>query len=214
MSRVFRRTGRIAAIALVALFIGLLAYGLTTTSTDSSIDQRLRKDRAAPAPRFSLEVLERGALPQPLARRLSPALSDGRLGLGELHGSPFVLNIWASWCSPCREEAPRLQRGWERQGPRGVAFVGLDMQDIRSDARDFLREFHLTYPTIRDPGKDVARRYGATGIPETYFVSARGEVVGHVIGVVSNAQLAAGVAAAETGRPAGARRGGARRTTR
>jgi cytochrome c biogenesis protein CcmG, thiol:disulfide interchange protein DsbE len=209
-----RRTGRVAAIALVGLFIALLAYGLTTTSTDSSIDQRLGKNRAAPAPRFSLEVLERGTLPPPLARRLSPALADGRLGLGELRGSPFVLNLWASWCTPCREEAPRLQRGWDRLGRSGVVFLGLDMQDIRSDARDFLSEFHLTYPTIRDPGKDVARRYGATGIPETYFVSSRGEVVGHVIGVVSNGQLATGVAAAKTGRPAGARKGGARRTTR
>ena len=209
-----RRTGRIAAIVLVGLFIALLAYGLTTTSTDSSIDQRLSKNRSAPAPRFSLELLERGALPGRLASRLSPALADRRLALGELHGIPFVLNLWASWCTPCREEAPRLQRGWLRFGGRGMLFLGLDIQDIRSDARGFIRDFGLTYPTVRDPGKEVARSYGATGIPETYFVSSQAQVVGHVIGVVSDSQLAAGVAAAETGRPVGARKGGARRKTR
>jgi cytochrome c biogenesis protein CcmG/thiol:disulfide interchange protein DsbE len=201
------------AIAAVALFLALLAYGLTKSAPEDSIDQKLRSRESAPAPGFSLEVLDPGVLPERLGKLASP-LGDGRLSLRELRGTPVVLNFWASWCVPCREEAPRLRRGWERWGKQGVLFLGLDMQDIRSDARDFLGEFGISYPTIRDPGKDVPRRYGATGIPETYFITAKNRVVGHVIGVVSNEQLRSGVEAAKAGRPTGAREGGARRSAR
>ena len=103
---------------------------------------------------------------------------------------PVVLNMWASWCSPCREEAGRLERGWRAAGPRGVLFLGLDIQDLRGDARPSSREYGATYPSVRDPGRDVANDYGATGIPETYFIDRQGRVVAHVIGVVSTRQLA------------------------
>jgi cytochrome c biogenesis protein CcmG/thiol:disulfide interchange protein DsbE len=213
-ARGLRRLPRLVAIAAIALFLALLAYGLSTNAPDDTIDQRLADDRSAATPGFSLEVLEEGRLPRSLTRTVGLAFRDGELALEELWGTPLVLNFWASWCDPCQEEAPLLNRGWERWGKRGVLFLGLDMQDIRSDARDFLREFRVTYPTIRDPGKDVSRRYGATGIPETYFISAGSRVVGHVVGVVSAGQLESGIAAARAGRPAGAQTGGARRPTR
>src|SRR5437773_721528 len=103
---------------------------------------------------------------------------------------------------------------WRRWGRRGVVFLGLDMQDLTGDARDFLRRQSVTYPSIRDPGKGVAKSYGATGIPETYFISARGRVVAHVIGVVSDAQIDSATAAALTGRAIGRKRGGALRPPR
>ena len=209
-----RRLLRFASIGGVVLFIALLAYGLTTTVPDNSIDRKLAAKQSAPAPSFSLEVLDSGALPRRLQRTIGPSFSDGKLSLKELRGTPVVLNFWASWCPPCREEAPRLQKAWERWGARSVLFLGLDMQDIRSDARDFLNSFRITYPTVRDPGKEVANRYGATGLPETYFISARGQIVGHVIGVVSSGQLVSGIGAARAGRPEGAHKGGARRPTR
>jgi cytochrome c biogenesis protein CcmG, thiol:disulfide interchange protein DsbE len=208
-----RRLLRFVSIGALVLFIALLAYGLTTKAPDTTIDRKLAANQSAPAPSFSLEVLERGVLPHRL-RGITSSFSDAKLSLGELRGTPVVLNFWASWCPPCREEAPVLQRAWAHWGAGGVLFLGLDMQDIRSDARDFLRSFGITYPTVRDPGKDVANRYGATGLPETYFISARGRVVGHVVGVVSSQQLVSGIGAARAGRPEGAHKGGARRPAR
>jgi cytochrome c biogenesis protein CcmG, thiol:disulfide interchange protein DsbE len=153
-------------------------------------------------------------VPAPLKAKLAAAGADGSLSTAEIRGSPFVLNFWASWCAPCAQEARLLQEGWKRWGPSGVLFVGLDMQDLRGDARAFLRRRGVDYPTIRDPGKKVARKYGGTGIPETYFVSARGRVVVHCIGVVSERQLETGVAAARTGRALARCRGGALRPPR
>src|SRR5213079_3260114 len=115
---------------------------------------------------------------------------------------------------PCAHEARVLENGWRRWGRGGVVFLGLDMQDLRSDARGFLRRYRVDYPTIRDPGKEVARSYGATGIPETYFISRQGRVVAHCVGVVSAKQLRTGVAAALARAPLNKCRGGALRPPR
>jgi cytochrome c biogenesis protein CcmG/thiol:disulfide interchange protein DsbE len=202
------RIGRWLAAALVAAFLALLAYGLASKGTDDRIDRALGDGKAPAAPGFSLSVLERGALPMPLERRLGPALARGRVSLGDLRGTPVVLNMWASWCNPCREEAGRLQAGWRALGPRGVLFLGLDIQDLEGDARAFSHKYGMTYPSVREPGRDVANRYGATGIPETFFLDARGRVVAHVIGVVSARQLADGAGAAQKGVVAGTSTGG------
>jgi cytochrome c biogenesis protein CcmG/thiol:disulfide interchange protein DsbE len=200
-----------AAIAAAAAFLALLAYGLFTKSADTTIDDSLAQARPVPAPSFTLDVLQRGSGPESPA--LARSLADGRLRLSELRGSPVVLNFWASWCIPCRDEAPDLERTWQAERARGAIVLGLDQQDITGDARDFIREFHLTYPMVRDGGDGVSHRYGTTGLPETYFISARGDVVGHVIGAVSPAQLRSGLVAARAGRPLGVREGGARKKT-
>jgi cytochrome c biogenesis protein CcmG, thiol:disulfide interchange protein DsbE len=202
-----RWVARGVAILAAAGFLGLLAYGLFTKDPDTTIDDALAEGRPVSAPAFTLDVLQRGAGGASLPR----ATADGRLSLSELRGSPVVLNFWASWCLPCRDEAHDLQRAWTRLArPRDVVVLGLDMQDITDDARAFIREFRLTYPMVREGGNDTAQRYGTTGIPETFFINARGDVVGHVIGAASPAQLRAGIAAARAGRRLGVRSGGAR----
>jgi cytochrome c biogenesis protein CcmG/thiol:disulfide interchange protein DsbE len=177
-------------------------------SSSGAIDSALAEGRAPAAPAFTLEVLDRGRVPARLRGTLGAALSGARLSLEELRGTPVVLNLWASWCTPCRQEAPRLQRGWERWGPRGVAYLGLNIQDLRGDAVKYARRFGVRHPTIRDARRRVADNYGATGIPETFFVDADGRVVGHVIGVVSERELDAGAQAAMEGRVMGTVTGG------
>ena len=209
-----RRVGVGAALLAAALFVALLVYGVATRSPDRSLDESLAAGEAVRPPGFELEVLERGDLGT-LRSRVGPALSDDRLDLTELEGTPVVLNFWASWCDPCREEAPLLERVWKEERDRGdVLFLGLDQQDLREDARAFMREFGMSYPVVRDGSNGTARDWGVTGLPETWFVSAEGEVTGHVIGVIDERQLAEGIASARSGRPAGARQGGDRRSTR
>jgi cytochrome c biogenesis protein CcmG/thiol:disulfide interchange protein DsbE len=203
-----RPWARWSAVAVALLFIALLIYGIAAKGTSDEIDSALADGRAPRAPAFTLEVLEKGKLPPSLEDSVGSALADGELSISELRGTPVVLNLWASWCTPCREESPRLREGWERLGPRGIAFLGLNIQDLREDARAFSKEFGLTYPSVRDARRGVADDYGATGIPETFFVDARGRVVAHVIGVVSAPQLAAGIRAAFSGQVAGTVTGG------
>jgi cytochrome c biogenesis protein CcmG, thiol:disulfide interchange protein DsbE len=125
-----------------------------------------------------------------------------------------LVNFWASWCVPCRVEAPRLERAWRAARPRGVVFLGLNMQDVREDARRFLSKFGISYLNVRDKSNDVSLDWGVTGIPETFFVTAQGRVVAHVIGAVSAAELRRGVAAAVDGKPLAAAQGGGREGTR
>lgn len=196
------------------LLLGLLAFGVLAQSHGSTIDDQLAQGRTAPAPPFRLSVLDSGRLGAGLGPRLAPALASGSLSLRDLRGIPVVLNIWASWCDPCRAEAPILERAWRLEGrPAGTLFVGLDQQDAPPAARGFIRTYGIDYVNIRDPDNAVPLRYGATGIPETYFIDARGQVVDHVVGVVSAAALRKGIDAARADAAHPAQSGGAHRRT-
>jgi cytochrome c biogenesis protein CcmG/thiol:disulfide interchange protein DsbE len=200
--------GRWAIVVVAAAFVALLIYGLTTQGHDDRIDKALASGKTIAAPGFTLEVLDRGTLPPALKRHVEGALGQERLALSDLRGTPVVLNLWASWCTPCRQEAPRLEQAWRKLGPRGVLFLGLDIQDLRGDARSFAKRNGVTYPSVRDAGRSTSNRYGATGIPETFFIDADGEVTGHVIGVVSDKQLLEGARAAQSGDVVGKKSGG------
>ncbi len=206
--------GRLVVVTALALFVALLTYGLATNAPDGSVDESLAEARPAPAPPFTLPVLQPGSLGRQLGGTLQPALADGRVALRELRGTPMVLNFWASWCVPCRTEAPLLERMWRQARKRGVLFVGLNMQDLTDDARAFMNEFRVSYLNVRDKSNGVAREWGVTGLPETFFVTAEGKVVGHVIGAISAQQLAQGMRATRSGVVLGARDGGDRRSTR
>jgi len=202
--------GGLAAVAL----LGLLTYGVFKPGRSSAIDDGLSRQKPVAAPAFRLAVLREGFLGPRLTGRIAPALADRWVVPAELRGTPYVMNIWASWCAPCRDEAPALVRAWRKARARGVLFVGLDMEDNTPDARKFMDEFAIDYLNVRDPSDDTLRSYGGTGIPETYFVDARGRVVNHVVGVVTAGELRRGIAAAVSGRPEAARLGGDQRQAR
>ena len=121
----------------------------------------------------------------------SPIERDGRITLAELRGRPVVLNVWASWCEPCREETPLLQEASGRGD--GVVFLGVNTKDSGDAARDFLREAEVTYPVVRDVKEATADRYGARLIPTTYFINARGEIVDEFTGGLDAERLEAGL---------------------
>lgn len=191
-----------AGIAVLGL-LALLIFGLIQKAPDTTIGDSLAEGKLPDPPGFGLEVLDSGQPGRALARTLGRALADGQVALEELRGAPLVLNFWASWCAPCRQEADVLQRGWQVARKQGVLFLGVNMQDARSDARGFLREFEIDYPSVRESERETAEAYGATGLPETFFITADGRIAGRHIGPIEAAELKEGIDAARTRSPLG-----------
>jgi len=113
--------------------------------------------------------------------------------LADLKGKPVVLNFWASWCAPCKEEMPALQTGYDKYRASGVVFVGLAFNDTQANGQPFLEKYKITYPAGPDNDGKVSIAYGVTGVPETVFIGRDGRVVSKTPGGVSAAQLDAGV---------------------
>lgn len=112
------------------------------------------------------------------------------ISLADLEGKGVVLNFWASWCDPCREEAAMLEATWRAEQENGIVFIGLDYLDQEPAAKAYLAEFGITYPNGPDLQSAAARRYGIKGVPETFFINPQGEITDIVIGpIVSQAQM-------------------------
>ena len=110
-------------------------------------------DEAKQAPEFSL-----------------PLLGGGTLTSDELKGQPVVLNVWASWCAPCREEAPAFERLWRKHGSHGVQIIGVNIRDSDAGAQTFVDEFGITYPIVRDADQELAGELDLIGLPQTFFI--------------------------------------------
>ena len=158
----------IAALAL-ALF-ALLAFGLAnrTPATGRSGMTRVGK----PAPQFSMTLL-----------------SGSEFRLEEHLGDPMVINFWASWCPPCRDESPGFQRVWKKYQDEGIRFIGVNIQDTQEDATAYVQEFGLTFPNGRDPDGTITVEYGVIGLPVTFFIGANGVVDGRWVGSVPENEL-------------------------
>jgi cytochrome c biogenesis protein CcmG/thiol:disulfide interchange protein DsbE len=143
----------IASVVLVAVG-AVLAFGLQRAPT------------ARLAPDFSLPRLD----------------GTGSISSRELEGKPLVVNFFASWCVPCREEAPLLERAWQRYKDRGVHFIGVDVTDTPSSARDFLRRYGITYPVVTDYSLNYAQKMKVPGLPITYFIGRDGRFLSTVAG--------------------------------
>ena len=151
-------------VPLVAAFIvgGILLFKATP-------DAQLGR----PAPSFSLPLLGN---------------EDQRVTLERFAGRPVVLNFWASWCEPCKQEAPEFARV-AREFESDVAFLGVTILDGRSAAQDFVKAYDIPYDSVRDVNGSIAKRFKVAGAPETMFIDARGRLVGKFIGNIGDGQL-------------------------
>lgn len=201
MQRVPLRRIALLVLAAGAALAAVVAVGLRSarTSTAQPGATPLVAPRSARTPNLSLGVLTAVAPPGVVGTTWARAARDGRVRLSELRGHPVVLNFWASWCDPCRREAPLLESAWRRESG-DVLFLGVNQNDTRSDALGFLRRFAITYPSLREDGDTTAIRWGVRGFPVTFFIATDGHVVAQSIGRLRAAQLRDGLAAARTGR--------------
>jgi cytochrome c biogenesis protein CcmG, thiol:disulfide interchange protein DsbE len=117
------------------------------------------------------------AVGDPVPDRELPALvGDGEGSIGDYRGRWVLVNLWASWCVPCRQEAPDLERFWRRYRDRRVTVLGIDVQDNSADAVAFVREYGLSYPQLRSVGEERSEAFGSTGVPENFLVDPRGRL--------------------------------------
>lgn len=140
---------------------------------------------------------ERGAAPD----LVGETLEGGEFRLRDHLGEVVVLNVWASWCAPCRAEAPVLEKVWREVKDDGVQFVGLDTRDTDEAARAFLDAYDVTYPNVIDSDGRLQLLFSDTlppqAIPSTLVVDREGRVAGRVIGRVTEATLTALIEEAE-----------------
>lgn len=160
---------QVLAVGLVALLLALLVWKLARGGSGSVGPG----DRA---PDFTLDRIDR----------------SGTLQLASLRGKVVLLNFWASWCYPCKQEAPALAAAAKRWGRR-VVVLGVDVNDFAGDARKFARKYGLRYPLVHDNHNVTSPKYGLTGLPETFFIDRGGTVVQHIPGEVKASEIQNGV---------------------
>lgn len=121
---------------------------------------------------------------------------SGTFQLGAQRGKVVVVNFWASWCVPCRDESPLLEAAYRHYHDRGIAFVGINIQDTTENARTFLNAFGLTYPNGLDQGMGITRAYQVVGLPTTLVVDAKGQIRQRWQGEIQDGQLDSSIEAA------------------
>ena len=156
--------GRLLAFSLLIGLLSLSAWGLVRANSGPV--------ESGPAPDFTLTSFDKRTLT-----------------LNQLRGRVVIINFWASWCPPCREEAAYLEQTWRKYQDQGVVFIGVDWVDTQKEALAYMKEFDLTYFNGPDLGTRIAEAYRIKGVPETFFVAKNGELRGVHIGPLAAPEL-------------------------
>jgi cytochrome c biogenesis protein CcmG, thiol:disulfide interchange protein DsbE len=161
----------IAVIGVVLALVALLAYGLASNEPEQDIQDAVAQGEREPAPELVLPKLD----------------GDGEGSLEDYRGKVVVLNFWASWCEPCREESPLLQRWHERLSEQDATVLGVDAFDEIGRARAFIEKYGLTYPQLRDGSGSTREQFGILGFPETFVIDREGRIAAFARGPVGDA---------------------------
>jgi cytochrome c biogenesis protein CcmG/thiol:disulfide interchange protein DsbE len=154
MTARLRLAGQLLAVALVAGLLGLLVWKVAHGS-----------GKTAEPKNFTLSRIDK----------------SGRLELASLRGKVVVLNFWASWCIPCKQEATTFEKVWKQYRSKGVVVLGIDSKDFSGDARSFLRSHGVTYPVVRDGDGALWGPYGISFLPVTRVIGRNGKFFGDPI---------------------------------
>ena len=170
MTKVTKIAGVVFGVALLGGFLVLLAWGLSNRVpvTGRSGETRVHK----PAPPISMQLLDGAMLDVPSGP-----------------GAPMLVNFWASWCPPCRDEANLLERAWRTYKDDGLLFVGVDIQDSEAEARAYVAQYDITYPNGLDDDGKITIDYGVIGLPVSFFVDSAGIVQKRWVGAIDATTL-------------------------
>jgi cytochrome c biogenesis protein CcmG/thiol:disulfide interchange protein DsbE len=156
--------GAVAVFILLFALLGLLGWGL--------VNSRRGPVESGLAPDFTLT-----------------SFNGQTVTLSEFRGKVVIINFWASWCIPCREEAAYLEQTWRKYKDLGVVFIGVDYVDTEPAALAYIKEFDITYLNGPDLGTRISQAYNIKGVPETYYVAKNGELRGVKIGPLQAPEL-------------------------
>ena len=170
---------RMALLGIVLLVVVLAVQELRSRGTGGGSGITIANYRAVaqaddrPAPDFEMAALDGGV----------------QIRMSDLAGEVVVLNFWATWCGPCRREAPGLQSTWEAYRYRGVRFLGVDHRDDQAAARAYEGQFGITYPSVYDPAGELAFDYELVGLPTTFIIDSSGRIAYRFMGYTDAAIL-------------------------
>jgi cytochrome c biogenesis protein CcmG/thiol:disulfide interchange protein DsbE len=156
-----------------AALVALLVFGVFAIGSNRTLDQALADGQHPQAPEYT-DVL--------------PVLSgDGRQSLADYRGHVVLVNFWASWCTPCRNEAPLVESAQRELQPHGGTVVAISSQDTTGDSQSFRTQYHLTYPDLRDVTGSFVHAYGTAALPESFILDPEGRITAISRGEINKA---------------------------